>query len=395
MFSQHTNLLLFPRRLFPQDGCAPPAANESSPPSVAPAAGDSPLLGPAAEPLRLPPLIPLASSAVPNQSGQSSGPLTAASSSRPAKFTLTRLSPKEVDPADLEERKTFRAERNRRFAKESRIRKQKYVTGLEKEVTALKKEVAEYKAKLADYELIDKQRKMTGEECCAILTGTFEAMSRRNAAPGEFSQIIMKTLDEMVEERRKALEQLARIMLQVAVPLSLRLFLWEADNDIDIFDPVSVGRAMGYAPDGEEVKTIMASLKATYKDRKTYQDMKLHMAEISQSIRGKVRQFVESQKGIQLETLRIWHYMRKHFLSSYSKDQQTASGLKYVPKLQGRPELSDAAIFRIRDEDFSLDTASVGMDMEDDCVEAAARVAGGTGENNKGSSGPSCAPRKM
>ncbi len=120
------------------------------------------------------------------------------------------------DDKKEEEKKAIRAEKNRRFAKESRDRKRRYVQELEAEVKDLRKQVEFYKSRLSKYELIEKQRNMFGYELYATISGVYKEMYEKHQSVTDtalFVKALEKKFDQCVEERRKALEQLARTMV--------------------------------------------------------------------------------------------------------------------------------------------------------------------------------------
>lgn len=247
-------------------------------------------------------------------------------------------------------------ERNRQFARESRERKRLYVEGLEREVIMLRAEVERKTERLARYDAIEQQRDIVGDEDHAVMLSALEEMSRTKAGPTQFSSVLIRKMKEMAEGRRKALEQLSQMMLEIAVPFSMRLFLWEAENDIDVFNPACAEKILGYKPDAEQLRLLMNCARSMQDNRIVYDRMKARAVVTSQNIRRNVKQIVECQKGIQLETLRLLRYMKKHLLAGYTPDDAKLDA-RFAPKLLNRAELSNAAIFQLPDEGLWLDTS--------------------------------------
>ncbi len=279
--------------------------------------------------------------------------VTAPLASGKKRRSRARTQQRTMDPETLQ----AHAERNRWFARQSRERKRIHVEGLEKEITSLKAELQLCKQKLAQYELIDKQRHMTGEEGRALIFDAVNEMAKqREMSPKKFSQIVIDRVEAMAKEKRQALEQLSRMMLEIAVPLSLRLFLWEAESGIDIFDPDSMGRVLGYKPDTEESRLLMHYLQMGFPDRGTFERIRARMVTATRRIRNNVKLMIECQRGIQLETHRIWCVVKSNIISTTT--DFASIDVKFTPKLQGRPELSDAAIFQLRDENIWPDMST-------------------------------------
>ncbi len=339
-----------------RNGCDSPAILSQVPPDSGPLSGDcslAPLLliqnpQPTPAPSPTPILVPPATD----------------STAEPSPRKRCRPLDSGLSPS---EEKIARAERNRQFARDSRERKRRYVLGLELEVSSLRRELEVYRQRLSRYETIEKQREIAEAETQVVVHSAAAEMLRTGENPSEFVRLVGQQLDRMMEERRKAMEQLARITLEVSVPLSLRLFLWEAENKIDIRNgPESVCRVMGCKLSPSEIEAVLAHVNSSHGDRDSYHEMCTQVTAISQRIRGNVRRLIDAQKALQLDSLRVWRYLGKHFFS-HCTGGNAVDCLRYMPRLQGRSELSDESVFRIRREDFCMDetAADVLVDKSD------------------------------
>ncbi len=265
---------------------------------------------------------------------------------------------------EQQQRKALRAKKNRQFARESRIRKLQYFAGLEKEVDVLRKELADCKSRLAEYKLIERQRAIAGDKGYELISSTFPKMGQGDISG--LSRKIIHEMDRLIEERRVAMEQLSRMMFRVAVPISSRIVMWRAEHDIDIFSAESVGKAMGYRADGEEVKAVMANLQAMYHDQETYDQMRAAMQSITQNIRKGARQLVEGQRQMQVETMKIWQFVKAKLIPRLERNRAAANALKHMPKFEGNPELSDAVLLQVGKQDFSIGSEATISNSEDE-----------------------------
>ncbi len=258
-------------------------------------------------------------------------------------------------PMERRESQATRAEKNRRFARESRERKQRYVAQLETEVVSLRDELAHCKQQFARYELIERLRTMVCAEENYAVRSAFDEIARTGADSSQFSRIVVKNLDALIMERKKALEQLSRMVLEITAPLPLRFAFWEAESNLDMYDPQNLCRHMGYKLDGNEVKILAEHLKTFRADQEEARRTREAIAAVSRNVRKKVKQMLECQRDMEREIMKVIAFARKIFQSKYTSEF-AAKELMFAPKLNGRPELTDQAIFQVRDQDLSLET---------------------------------------
>lgn len=287
-----------------------------------------------------------------------------------------------LTPAEL---RALHAEKNRQFARESRERKQLYVERLEREVESLRTELSQCKERLARYELIDSKRQM--DKPSAVLKALDE-MQRTHAGRERFKEILIRKFDEQFEDRKKAVEQLFRILLEITMPLPLRFHMWEADNDVDAFNPENFSLVLGYQPTKEQLQRIQEHIKIAHAGHEAYhREMKAKFAKVAPRIRANVKKMLEYHREIQIDTYRIMvSSMKARLLSSYTVES-AEEDMRYVPNLYGRPELSDEALLQINEHDFWLDThgteaADADID-EEDCRDKGHCVGSSSSNNNQ------------
>eukprot|EP01022_Parablepharisma_sp_SALTPOND_P017959 TRINITY_DN2923_c1_g1_i1.p1 TRINITY_DN2923_c1_g1~~TRINITY_DN2923_c1_g1_i1.p1 ORF type:complete len:424 (+),score=43.84 TRINITY_DN2923_c1_g1_i1:121-1392(+) len=261
-------------------------------------------------------------------------------------------------PQSEEEKHAKRAEDNRRAAKESRERKKMYVESLEYEVKQLRAQVEYYKARLANYELIEKQRNLFGYEVYATLANTSKEIHEENKEltdPKAFTDTLAKTFDKFIEERRKALEQLARTMVEIVTPLPWRFFFWASENNLDLLDHCKLVQATNSLIPTESAKLLVETFKNSFGDKKKYNETKVFFTSSGVRIRSLVRQLVECQRNIQLELKRVG----KHIYDNYMPNATLRLGQSLAPFaaiLKNRPELNDYAMYQLKDTDFGVET---------------------------------------
>lgn len=274
-----------------------------------------------------------------------------------------------------EQRKTLYAERNRQFARESRERKQQYVEGLEKELAVLRAELARYRSLFARYELIDRKRNLGGEEWSAAIMSALGEVQRTRGDTGQFQTVLLRKLDEQFEEQRRALEQLFRIMLEISVPLLVRFKLWKAESGLDMFNVVEMCKFMGYDPDSDFAKRVAEHIRTAHAGEDTraaQREQNAKLERISARIRDNVRKMLDCHKDIQRDSYRAVHSMKLLVHNARYTAEQAAEDLKFMPRINWRPELSDESILKISNQDFWLDPGSLATEPEDDSGASAA-----------------------
>ncbi len=274
-----------------------------------------------------------------------------------------------------EEYKALRAEKNRQFARESRERKRIYVRTLENQIVCLQAELAQCRTRLARYELIDAKRDMCGAEKSTAVLAAVEELQRTHADPSQFQKILMRKMDEQFDGYKKAVAQLFRILLEVAVPLPVRFYFWEAENDIDMLKPENMCKLLGYQPGAKELGQLTEHIKACHLSYdETRKKMRAKFTRVTQRVRKNVRQMLESQKAIQLDSFRMLNFIKRQIASKYTAEHAVEE-LRGVPKLRWQPELSDESIFKVSDQDFWQDTSDTAANLDDEFVvsECAAR----------------------
>ncbi len=246
-----------------------------------------------------------------------------------------------------------RAAKNRRCARESRAKKQRYINQLEEEVERLKTELAECKRKFARYELIDRQLDLADAEDQHVFAAAMEEMQLTKATSRQFPDIFIRKMNEKLEERRKAMEQLARLTVEIAVPLTLRSALRCAWDYTNVNEPEKI---FGCAPNSEDAENLRSAFE--YKFPGPAPDLgplRETTAKILRRLRDSVKQMLRSQRSIQFETWRIWVRLTEDFMPKHLPGKVEDS-VVFHQKLRGMPELGDFAVFQLEEGDFDFDT---------------------------------------
>ncbi len=282
-----------------------------------------------------------------------------------------------------EERKARRAANNRKAARESRIRKAEYVKELQDEIRGLRQQVEFYRQKLGKYELIEKHRNSFGYELYAQVANVANEMKAMKKDPSDAAaarKVIEAKLDQFVEERRTAMEQLARAMVEIIAPLPQRVFFWVTEHNLELQDLERLSKATGNMIPPEQLRLIVDTLKSLAPDVRTIREAKVFFATSSMRIRRMVKGLLEHQKCIQEEMKRIAWFVFSNFLPrvDMSKLQLMA---QFMMSLKLRPELSDCSLYQLTQSDFGMSTSLTRLAAE--YAKRTSAVGGSNGTSGK------------
>ncbi len=253
-------------------------------------------------------------------------------------------------------RRELRAQKNRVFARESRERKKHLLQQQEIEIRSLKAELCEARSRLQTYELIEKQRNMMGNE----LSEVFKPLLQGAEHPQEFAAAFLERGDRFMDNNRKAMQKLAHMMVEIAVPFPMQLCLWKAEGGADIFE----GTTMKRETEKVETPRQLGDGCGVFLEGEKYYKCRQMLREVSQSIRADVKRLLEAQKDIQRGTQKLWDLFKQVVLPKYNATK-VKQHMEIFPKLRKNPELSDYAIYHIADQDFGIDvTASDERDAK-------------------------------
>lgn len=260
------------------------------------------------------------------------------------------------DEDATEERKAKRAERNRKFAKDSRDRKRKYIQDLEIEVKYLREQLEAYKRRLSKYELIEKHIGTPGFEMYNILRDSYKEMwdlkRSLNDSP-TFIETLKRKLKGTLEELKYALVQLTKTMMTIIMPLPLRVSVWLSENQVDIYDSKEVHQKFGKKVPAEHLSAVINCLRMLYPNREQYHKIQADLAEIGRKIKSLMKQIIEFQKKLQSELISYGKHMSTHVL--YYENPGFLEALAAINSyFSSNPELSDNVIYQVNDTDLEV-----------------------------------------
>eukprot|EP00826_Nyctotherus_ovalis_P047390 TRINITY_DN5445_c0_g1_i11.p1 TRINITY_DN5445_c0_g1~~TRINITY_DN5445_c0_g1_i11.p1 ORF type:complete len:398 (+),score=114.49 TRINITY_DN5445_c0_g1_i11:184-1377(+) len=201
----------------------------------------------------------------------------------------------------LEDKRETRADRNKRYAKESRERKKKYVEGLEQQVKTLRREVEVYKAKLKNYELIEKFKNTLGYEFYDALRKAQNIMleSHKSLTENEiFKQCVNEVFQQLLDEQIDALKLVTKMLVDICLPVPMRVSIWLANKDLEEMDAKAIAKIMSPVISLEQIQAIIDYEKKLDPDGSRYAKFKTTMKKISKSVKDSLKKIVDCQRDI-------------------------------------------------------------------------------------------------
>lgn len=201
----------------------------------------------------------------------------------------------------LEDKRETRADRNKRYAKESRERKKKYVEGLEQQVKTLRREVEVCKAKLKNYELIEKFKNTLGCEFYDALRKAQNAMLESHKVVNEkeaFKQCVNEIFDQLLDEQVDALKLVTKMLVDICLPVPMRVSIWLANNDLEKMDAKGIAKMMSPVITLEQVQGIIAYERKLDPDGSRYIAFKTTMKNFSKGVKDSLKKIVDCQRDI-------------------------------------------------------------------------------------------------
>eukprot|EP00826_Nyctotherus_ovalis_P006594 TRINITY_DN1157_c0_g1_i6.p1 TRINITY_DN1157_c0_g1~~TRINITY_DN1157_c0_g1_i6.p1 ORF type:complete len:384 (-),score=93.32 TRINITY_DN1157_c0_g1_i6:72-1223(-) len=220
-----------------------------------------------------------------------------------------------------EDKKQTRAERNRRYAKESRERKKKYIGALEDEIRRLKYEIEIYKAKLKPYEVIEKCKASFKGCMLNVLSKTYKEMREKDRPISDtkiFMQNLNNSMKSLMEDQKTALMSLGKILVDIVMPSPIRVSIWISENNIDMSDPKEIVKALSPVINMEQAQAVVDYTRQIDPDGKKERETNKVTAESFKKMKAALKEVVKYVKIIMAEFENIGTYMNNNVLPNFT-----------------------------------------------------------------------------
>ena len=254
-----------------------------------------------------------------------------------------------------------RAAKNRIFAKESRERKKAYIIRLEKENEELRRELKEHKEIFGKYEIIERQRSKLDCELYTWIHNANKAMKEMNLSIFDnriYAKQLEKEASKYIKERCKALEELTKIILELAMPTTVRISHIDSskkynDGD-DYIPPIEIMKSTDNNISLDEAKKISKYIQSIYP---TLEDLKNFIGNIersSEKIKGWMKELLICQKKSQAELKQLYQCKFSTAFKKFNFESVTALA-ELTMYVSNKPEYSNYAVYQIKEKDFGAD----------------------------------------
>jgi hypothetical protein len=266
-----------------------------------------------------------------------------------------------IDLGDDEEgKKAMRAEKNRLFARQSRERKKRYIEELKAELERTKNELSFYKAKFSKYEIIEQQR---NSNLCEIYNWIgYIHREAQNVAESEknntlFVKLMSKAIEEGIKQRCKAVENITKIMLELAMPSTIRLYRVPSPGK-ELCTPIDLMKTLDHNISLDEANKVCEYVKRIFPEKSKYVKLAAMMEASKDKIKAWMKELLICQKKLQIELKKVYLYFLKDVARGMQVDaiEPLAGVVNYLVK---KPEYSDYAVYQIKDKDFVVDDCCI------------------------------------
>lgn len=273
----------------------------------------------------------------------------------------------EEQDMSAEEKKAIRAAKNRRFAKESRDRKRKYVQDLEVQVKSLKKEVMSYKAKLKKYEIIEKHNSSFGFELYNLIDEVHKEMQEKGQPltnAKAYSEAWKEACYQGLEEKRNALQMLTGEIVELLMPFPTRVTMWISENNVDFYDPEKVAVTLGSGITVAQAREIVEYVQKLYPDRKKQNEVRIMTAASGKRIRGYLKELIMCEKKIEMELQRVRKFVEKS--TNVCNDPFIMNVFaKFIAQLATKPEIRNYGITQLTEINLGMDALTLASNEDE------------------------------
>eukprot|EP00826_Nyctotherus_ovalis_P056662 TRINITY_DN7694_c0_g1_i4.p1 TRINITY_DN7694_c0_g1~~TRINITY_DN7694_c0_g1_i4.p1 ORF type:complete len:338 (+),score=56.75 TRINITY_DN7694_c0_g1_i4:140-1153(+) len=216
-------------------------------------------------------------------------------SDKPASKKKCAAKTEQKEEVPSEDMPSKKAERNKRYAKESRERKKKYVEGLEQQVVLLRQEVEFYQAKLRNYETIEKFKNTLGYEFYEALNKAYAYMREANQPLTNeqlFKDNLCKAFGQVLEEQTKALRTIGKMIMDVSLPAHVRILFWMTEKSVNKMEVSEVVKTLSPILTLEQANHLNEFREMIYPEEVKYNEFDDMIKTASKKIKEALRQII-------------------------------------------------------------------------------------------------------
>ena len=246
-------------------------------------------------------------------------------------------------------KKALRAEKNRRYAKDSRERKRKYVEDLENKLKETEYELGIIKERLKKYELLEEYKDSLGYGFYDALSKVCKEIHENNQPltnKESFTQNLNNAFKEIIKEQERVLEMLTKTIIEIVMPIHTRITMWLVENNIDCSNPEEVVKFLNPFITIEQAKVISEYWKKQDPDGKKQKELNDFLKKSYKKILNSLQNLIENQNEIRKNLRKCSSQLANNILSHFNPYILEILA-KIAPQLATRPEIINCDMLQL------------------------------------------------
>ena len=247
--------------------------------------------------------------------------------------------------AKREMKKALRAERNKRYAKESRDRKKQYIQYLEKQIIDLKNLIEYYRTKLGKYELIEKYTNFEYIKNLPVMK-SLATTPIKKIIEGNSTSIDTNALELMKEnqaialrERQQAMDLLSQKLIEISIPIYARIGFWIKERNLELPDSSEIYPSIAPNFFSDKFDSFDMEVNEISLDSRSHELIENEIKASWDRIKLMIKRFVQCERKLQIEFRNNTAHFQRNILGKC--EPKALEGLiKLIPSIISNPEIS-------------------------------------------------------
>lgn len=264
-------------------------------------------------------------------------------------FKITKS--EKIDDKETE-KKVLRAEKNRIFAKESRMRKQIYIRDLENQVRFLKAQVEDQKHRLEKYKLVEKHMSLDNglKQFVEIIS---LALNEGRQLKGGHEAVVEKMkayFNEWAKERERIVKIITKSMIELLMPFPIRMSLWLSEKGIDLYNIEDIKQQLQKTVPLEDEKSIEEFTTTLHPAENNLWKGPEELGAPGVKVKNLIREIIECEHKVLIELEKIKSYMISAVIPK-SNSEFLYLFLRISSHLMLNPEFNVCSLCKLNDID--------------------------------------------
>lgn len=255
----------------------------------------------------------------------------------------------------VKDKKAIRAAKNRMFAKESRQRKQLYIRDMENQLKVLRLQLEEYKQRQSKFDLVERHLKPRQEVAAffeaftQILVEDKDVLSNNEAFVAKLKRVCL----EWARERQKVIETLSTAIIDLLLPIPIKMPIWMKSNGVDMCSLEAVQKLVHEKVPHECVQDVERYVRSLYLNKEKPNEGVECLFSSGLRMKKLIKKIEKCSEMAQSEVMKICNFVNKNIFE-YCDLNSAGNIFKITSQLALAPELSNSTICKLLDTDSAL-----------------------------------------